>query len=106
MKLTFNQSDKLQINGWFVGCINIEKAIVWGKEIRACTHKWDNSSRGVVILEENLVQMSLIITEILLFIKCDLGLHSQGQLISDFLLAHLHHFNESFVKIGQIIAEI
>ena len=64
-----------------MGCIYIEKAVICGKEMSACTHKRDKSGIGVIILEENLVQIGLIIAEILLFMKCDLDLHFQGQLI-------------------------
>ena len=56
-----NYSGELQINGWFVVCIHIEEAIIWGKEIRVCTHKRDNSVSFVIILVENLVQIGLII---------------------------------------------
>ena len=56
-----------QINGWFVGCVHVEKAVMWCKEMRACTHKCDNSGFGVIILEKNLVQIGLIIAEILFF---------------------------------------
>ena len=57
----------------------MKEAVAWGREMRACTHKRDNSGSGVIILEENLVQIGLIIAEILLFMKCDLDLHVQGQ---------------------------
>ena len=49
--------------------------------MRACTHNRDNTGIGVIILEEKLVQVSLIIAEILSFVKCDLDRHSQGQLM-------------------------
>ena len=41
------------------------------KEMRACTHKHGNFGSAVIILEENLVQIGVIITEILLLMKCD-----------------------------------
>ena len=49
-----------------------------GKEMRVCTHKRDSSDIGVISLDENLIQVSLIISEILLFMKCDRGLHLQS----------------------------
>ena len=49
--------------------------------MRACTHKRDSSVIDVNILEENVVQIGLIIAEILLFVKCDLDLNFQGQLM-------------------------
>ena len=67
----------LELNGWFVGCIHVEKAVVWGKEMRACTHKRDITGIGAIILEENLIQTGLIIAEILLFMKCNLDLPFQ-----------------------------
>ena len=75
----------------------------------ACTHKSDTSGSGVIILEENLVQISLITTEILLFMKCDIGigLQFQGQLMRDFCCQpQLHHFGDSIVNICYFIAEI
>ena len=44
-----NWSNKSQINGWLAGCIHVEEAVIWGKEMRACTHKRDNSGIGVII---------------------------------------------------------
>ena len=52
-----------------------------------CTHKRDCCGIGVIILEENLVEIGLIIAEILLFTKCDLDLHLEGQLISCFFVS-------------------
>ena len=49
--------------------------------MKACTHKCDNSGGDVIILEENLVQIGLIMAEILRFMKCDIDLHLQGQLM-------------------------
>ena len=40
--------------------------------MRACTNKRDNYGTGVIVLEENLVQIDFIIAEILLFMKCDI----------------------------------
>ena len=62
-------------------CIHVEEAVIWGKEMRSCTHKRDNFSISGIILAENLVQICLIIAEILLFMKCDLDLNFQGQLM-------------------------
>ena len=76
-----NRSCEPQINVWFVGCIYVQEAVIWGKEMRACTHKRDNSGNGVIILEENLVQIGLIVAEISHLMKCDLDLYYQGQLI-------------------------
>ena len=52
------------MNDWFVGCIDVEEVVVRGEEMRAYTHKRDNFSIGVIILEENLVQIGSIIAEI------------------------------------------
>ena len=59
-------------------------------------HKHDNSGSGVIILDENLVEISFIIAEILLFVKFDHDQHFKGQLL---LLP-------ASVKNGRIIAEI
>ena len=42
-------------------------------------HKCDNIGGGVMILEENLVRISLEMVKILLLMKYDIDLHSQGQ---------------------------
>ena len=55
-------SGKPQINGWFVWCSDVEEAVIRGKEMWTCAHNCDNSYSGGIILEENLVQISLIIT--------------------------------------------
>ena len=69
-----------------------------------CTHKRDSCGIGVIILEENLVEIGLILAEILLFTKCDLDLHLQGQLLSCFFCKlKSHHFYESLVNIGCMI---
>ena len=47
--------------------------------MRTCTHEYDKSDSGVIILKEHLVEISLIIAEILHFVKCDVDLYSQGQ---------------------------
>ena len=47
--------------------------------MRASIHKCDNSGGGIIILEENLVQIGLIMAEILLSMKSDIDLHFQGQ---------------------------
>ena len=60
--------------------IQVEQAVIWGKEMRACTRKRDNYDI-CIILEANLVKISLIIAEILLFMKCDLDLNFQDQLM-------------------------
>ena len=53
------------------------------KEMSACIYKYisDNSSIGVIILEENFVQIGLIIAEIILCVKRYLDLHFQGRLM-------------------------
>ena len=61
------------------GCIHVEEADICCKEMRACIRKRDNS--GIIILEENVVQIDLIASEMLLFMKYDLVLHVQGQLM-------------------------
>ena len=58
-----------QINDWLVRCINAEEETIEGKEMRACTHKRDNSCSSTINLEEHLVGIGLIIAEILLFMK-------------------------------------
>ena len=60
------------------GCIHAEEVVIWGKEITACTHKHDKAGIGVIILEGNLAQISLIIAELLLFMKYERYLHFQG----------------------------
>ena len=55
--------------------IHVDKVVVYGKEMRACTQKCDNSGSCFIILEENLVEFGLIIAEILPFVKYDLDLH-------------------------------
>ena len=58
------------------GCIHVEEVVVWGKEMRACTYKRDNSGIGVIIFEENVIQIGLIIAYIiLLLMKCDPAQH-------------------------------
>ena len=52
--------------------------------MRVRTHRCDNFGSGVIILEENLVEICLIIAEKLLLMKCDLDLHFQGQLMRRF----------------------
>ena len=92
-----------------MGCIHEEEVviIIYGKEMRACTHKRDNHGIGVIILEENFVEMGLIIVEILLFVKCDLVLHFQDQLMLLFCRKpKLHYFGEGLVKNGHRVAEI
>ena len=81
-----------------MGCIHAE-AVIWGKEMKACTHKLDNFGIGVVNIDENLVQIGLLIAEISLFMECELDLHFQGQ-------PQLHHFDERLVKIGHLIIKI
>ena len=63
---------------------HVAEAVNWSKEMRACTHKRDNFGIGVIIREERLVQIGLIIAEVLLFVKCDLDLHFEGQLMHGF----------------------
>ena len=64
-----------------MGCIHVEEAVIWGKEMRTCTHKRDKRGIGVTILEEHLIQIGLMLAEILLFMKCGLGLNYQYQLL-------------------------
>ena len=74
--------------------------------MRACTHKRNISGIGVIILEENLVQIGLAIAEILLLMKCYLDMHFKGQLIRIFCRQLLlHYFGEILVKLGHIIGE-
>ena len=61
MKIKFNYSSELQINGWFVGCIHVEEADISDKEMMAYKHK-----HGVIIRGENLVLISLTISDITL----------------------------------------
>ena len=89
----------------------MEEAVILGKDgkdIRAYTCKRDNSGIGIIILEENLVQISFIIAKILLFMKCNLGLHFQCPLMLCFFVTQpqQHNFGESLVKIDCIIAKI
>ena len=37
-------------------CIHVEQAVIYGKEMRGCTHKRDNPGSSIIILEENLFQ--------------------------------------------------
>ena len=60
--------------------LHVEEAVFWGKEMRAYTHKRDNSGIGVFIHEENLIQIGLIVSEILHFMKCDLDLPFRSRL--------------------------
>ena len=62
-------------------CSHVADAVIWHKEMTACAHKRDKSGIGVIIHEENLVQIGLIIAEILFFTKCDLDPHFDGQLM-------------------------
>ena len=50
-----------------MGCIHVEEEGIYGKEMRACTRKCDSSDNGVIIIDDNLVQIDLIIDEKLLF---------------------------------------
>ena len=63
------------------GGIHVEEDVICGKEMKTCTHKRDNSNIGVIIIEENYVQIDLIMAEILHFMKYDLDLHFQCQLM-------------------------
>ena len=52
----------------------------------ACTHKRDIPGSGVIIIEENFVQICLIIADIshcenVKIVKCDIDLHFQVQLM-------------------------
>ena len=47
--------------------------------MRDSTHKRETSGSGVIILEENLVQIGVIIADTLLFTKRGLDLYFQGQ---------------------------
>ena len=90
-----------------MGCIHVEEAIIWGREIRTCAHKRDKSGSCVNILEENWIQIDLIKKLRYYFMKCNLDLYFQGQLMQRFCCQpHLHHLGESFVKISRIVAEI
>ena len=81
---------------------HVKKAVIYGKKITACTHK-----RDIPVAASSLLQIRLIITEIILFIKSDLDLHLQVQPIRHFCCQpQWHHWDESFVKIGHIIDEI
>ena len=61
-----NSSGKPQINGWFVGCIHVEEAVIYGVKKLEPTHNFDNSSGGIIILEEMLVQIGFIMAQMLL----------------------------------------
>ena len=67
--------------------LHVEEAVFWGKEMRAYTHKRDNFGIGVFIHEENLVQIGLIISEILHFMKCGLDLSFQVGLCDAFIFS-------------------
>ena len=47
-------------------CFHVEKAVIYGKKIRACTHKHDNSGSGIIIPEKKIDQIDLIISDITL----------------------------------------
>ena len=59
----------------------MKEAVIYGKKMRACTHTGYNSVNGLITNEEILVQIGFIIAEILLFMKFDLTLHFQTQLM-------------------------
>ena len=89
-----------------MGCFQVEEAVIRGKEIRVCSPKRDNSGIGVITFEENLVRIGLIMAEIF-FMKCDLDLHFQGQLMVRVCCQpQKYHFGESLVNIDCIIAWI
>ena len=103
-----------------MGCIYVVEAVIWGKVMRVCTHKHDNSGSGIIILhkcrrgsytgkrnedlshkgdKENRVEIGLIIAEILLFIKSYRDLHFQDQLMLYFYCQRqLDHFVKDWLK--------
>ena len=64
-----------------MGCIHTDLRQLYRIKKCGLAHTYDKSGSGVIILEENFVQIDLIIAELLPFVKCDLDLHFQGQLI-------------------------
>ena len=75
---------------------HVEEAVIWGEQIMVCTYKRDNSGSGVIILEENLVQIGLVIAEILLFMKSyiDKKTLSKSAGVTLLLSAQYHQFGE------------
>ena len=66
-KVTITRAVNRKINCWFVRCIHVDGRLSRVKNLWCCKQKRDISSRGVIILKENLIQIGLTITHITLW---------------------------------------
>ena len=62
---TSTRAEELQINGWLAGRIYVGVTIMANNIMKVCTLYSENLYGDIIIMEENLVEISLIIVEIL-----------------------------------------
>lgn len=91
----------MEANNWLVdGHIYVGREIILIDVVKACTHYCDNACGGIIYISKaNLVEISLIMDEILIFLTLILTyLFKVGEMTHLCCQSQLQHFKKDWLK--------